>query len=128
MGVQEVHVSRINAPLVASLLVGMETMDPTGRTTPQEIAGMAASGQCFAATAPGSQAVYVMHVQNGVAWVSATKGAGPLDWGNLLLPVIEAQAKGCAAVAFQTARPGLVRKAKRQGYAVTGWILKKAIQ
>lgn len=89
---------------------------------------LASSGQCFAATAEQSQAVYVIQIKNGVAWVAAAKGNGPQDWSAALLPIIEAQAKGCAAVAFQTARPGLVRKAQRQGYAVTGWILKKPIQ
>lgn len=121
------ELSRLEAPLAAALLAGCEHLDASGRTAPQDIEHMAATGQCFAATAPQAQAVYVVEVKNGIAWISAAKGFGPLDWSAMLLPIIEAQAKGCAAVSFQTARPGLVKKAMKQGYAVTGWILKKAI-
>lgn len=95
---------------------------------PSDMKAMTRAGQCFAATAADSQAVYIVKVKNGVAWIDACKGFGALNWSALLLPIIEAQAKGCASVAFQTARPGLVRQAKKQGYTVTGWILKKSIQ
>ena len=128
MAQKEIILSRLEPEFAAALLAGCEPLDASGRTGPGDIARMTASGQCFAATAEQAQAVYVVQVKNSVAWISATKGAGPLDWSALLLPIIEAQAQGCAAVAFQTARPGLVRKAARQGYQVAGWILKKALQ
>lgn len=89
---------------------------------------MAARGQCFAATAPGAQVVYVLRVENGRAWVDAMKGAGAVDWIANALPIIEAQAQGLRAVAFQTGRRGLVRKAQRQGYRVAGYIMEKALQ
>lgn len=124
----EIALSRVSPDLAAAILSGMESLDASGRTGPKDLERIAATGQCFAATAQDSQAVYILHVQNGVAWVSACKGAGPLDWTICLLPIIEAQAKGCAAVGFQTSRAGLVRKAKKQGYNVTGWILTKTLQ
>lgn len=125
---QEVHLSRIPADLAAGLLAGCEALDPAGLTTPDTLRDMTARGACFAATAPGAQAVYVVKVDNGRAWVSACKGTGPVDWSGLLLPIIEQQAQGLRAVAFQTARRGLVRKAKRQGYRVAGYILEKHLQ
>lgn len=124
---EKIYLSRLEPEFAAALLAGCEHLDPTGRTSADSLDRLT-QGQCFAATGELSQAVYVLQVDNGIAWVNACKGYGPTDWTDTLLPVIELQAKGCAAVAFQTARPGLVRKAKQQGYTVTGWILKKAIQ
>lgn len=125
---QEVHLSRIPADLAAQLLTGCERLDPAGLTTSDTLPAMAARGACFAATTDTAQAVYVLKVENGRAWVSACKGAGPVDWSGLLLPVIEQQAQGLQAVAFQTARRGLVRKAQRQGYRVAGYIMEKNLQ
>ena len=124
---KEVHLSRLEPAFAAALLAGCEPLDASGRTGPDDIHAMTRRGQCFVATAPDAQAVYVITVENGIAWVNAAKGAGPLDWSALLLPIIEAQAKGCRAVAFQTKRRGLVRRATRQGYKVTGWILNKEL-
>lgn len=125
---KEIHLSRVDASTAAAILAGCHTLDPAGLTSAQDIAAMTERGHCFAATAPDSQAVYVIKVLNGTAWVDACKGFGPLDWSQTLLPIIEAQAKGCAAVAFQTKRRGLVRQAQKQGYQVAGYIMKKAIQ
>ena len=122
---ETLHLSHIPASLAASLLAGLERLDPRGTTAPNDLHDLTASGQCFAATAGTGQAVYVVKVSNGVAWVSACKGAGPVKWQDVLLPVIERQAAGCKAVAFQTKRRGLVKAAKAQGYEITGWILKK---
>ena len=122
------HLSRLEPDLAAALLVGCERLDPTGMSTAQDLRAMTEAGQCYAATTDGAQAVYVVKVCNGVAWVDACKGAGAVDWSSALLPVIEAQAKGLFSVGFQTARPGLVRKAKKQGYEVAGWILRKKLQ
>lgn len=125
---EKIYLSRLESEFAAAMLAGCEQLDPTGRSNAEAIEQITRDGLCFAATGEDSQAVYVIQVDNGIAWVSACRGFGATDWTNVLLPVIEMQAKGCAAVAFQTARPGLVRKAKQQGYSVTGWILKKAIQ
>ncbi len=122
---ETIHLSRLPHELAAGLLAGCEHLDPSGKTNRHTLGDMARAGQCFAATAEHAQAVYVVRVVNGIAWVDACKGSGPIDWSALLLNVIEKQAQGCASVAFQTKRPGLVRKAKRQGYRVAGWILKK---
>lgn len=110
------------------MLAGCERLDPSGTTSAQGIAAMTERGHCFTATTEGGQAVYVVEVNNGMAWITAAKGEGAIPWRRLLLPMIEAQAAGCEAVGFQTARPGLVKAAQAQGYQVTGWILRKRLQ
>jgi hypothetical protein len=122
---KEINLSRIKPAFAADLLAGCEWLDPSGRTGPDELKALTERGQCFAASATEGKAVYVLDVQNGVAQITACKGSGPVDWSAVLLPAIEAQAKGCQAVTFQTRRRGLVRKAEAQGYTVAGWILKK---
>lgn len=125
---QKICLSRLEPQLAAALLAGLHRADPAGTSTPADVERIAREGMSFAATADNAQAVYTIHVKNGVAWIDACKGNGPVPWSDVLFAVIEAQSKGCAAVGFQTARPGLVRQAKRHGYEVTGWILKKALQ
>jgi len=125
---KEICLSRVEPELAAQILAGLHTLDPRGLCQPQDIQAMAKAGQCFAATAPGAQAVYIVKVSNGIAWIDACKGFGPVDWSLTLLPVIEAQAKGCAAVGFQTKRRGLVKQAKKQGYTVAGYIMRKSLQ
>lgn len=85
-------------------------------------------GQCYAATSERGQAVYVVRIENGVAWVDAAKGFGATDWTAALLPIVEMQAKGLASVGFQTKRRGLVRRAEKQGYHIAGYIMKKELQ
>jgi hypothetical protein len=122
---ETLHLSKLEPALAAQLLAGCAHLDPAGLVSERDIPAIAARGACFAATAEGSQAVYVVHVANGVAWIDAAKGFGPADWSGILLPVIEQQARGVARVAFQTSRRGLVRRALQHGYDVRGWILGK---
>lgn len=127
---KEIVLNRIAPDWAASLLQGMAQLDPAGLTTVQGIANMAENGQCFAAQRGQDGAVYVLRESNGVAWVSACTGTGTgaTPWSRILLPIIERQAQGCEAVAFQTARSGLVRQAQKQGYEITGWIMKKKLK
>lgn len=126
-----VEVSQLHDPMeVAQLLAGIEARDPRGIMQPTDLVRMAYEGACFAATHPesGSQAVYVLKVRNGQAWVEACKGSGAVDFTRTLLPAIELQASALDSVAFQTSRRGLVRKAERQGYRVTGYIMRKDLR
>ena len=127
---ETVAVSRIDAATAAAFLSGLAGQDPRGIVTADTLRQSAERGHCFAVThASGAQAVYIIAVENGQAWVTACKGEGAaVDFTRTLLPAIEHQAQGLAAVAFQTARPGLVRKARAMGYQVTGWIMKKDLQ
>lgn len=125
---ETLQLSALEPHLAAQLLAGCAQLDPCGMLAERDIAGMTASAQCYAATTDAGQAVYLVRVKNGVAWVDAVKGTGRVNWRHVLLPVIEMQAKGCAAVGFQTARPGVVREAQKQGYEITGWIMRKKLQ
>lgn len=124
---QKIFLSRLEPDFAAALLLGMESRDPRGTMTAADLLPMAQASDCFAATAENSQAVYVVQVRNGVAWIAATKGNGLANWTALLLPIIEAQSAGLARVAFQTERAGLKRAAEKQGYTVAGWIMKKEL-
>lgn len=121
--------SRLDPDTAVQLLAGVERFDPRGIADAASLSVMCHAGQCFAITAPGgAQAVYVLKVRNGQAWIDACQGEGATDWTATLLPAIELQASELDSVAFQTARPGLVRKARRQGYHVAGWIMKKDVR
>lgn len=126
---ETVALSRLDPATAARLLAGIEARDPRGIAQSSDVLDTCTRGLCFAATLEGgAQMVYVLNVRNGQAWIAAAKGGGPADLTATLLPVIELQASELDSVAFQTARPGLVRKAQRQGYRVTGWILKKDLR
>lgn len=100
--------------------------DPAKRSTP---ASIAKSGECFRLTADGSEGVFVLQRQGDrlrITGAGAVKSKGLTGTG---LQVIEQIAKrsGCQAVDFQTARPGLVRLAKKQGFKVVGFIMEKSV-
>ena len=96
--------------------------------TPEAIA---ARGECFEMrTAAGACAV-VAHREDGVLWIDAAAAHGPasgMTAAGLALAEETARLQGCGQVSFQTVRPGLVRQAKRHGYVVAGYIMKKAMQ
>lgn len=124
---EEIALTRVEPDLAARLLAGCEGLDPRGLCTPADISAMTHAGLCFAATSGDSQAVYVVRVANGVAWIDAAKGFSPCDWDRKVMALVELQAKGLRQVAFQTRRRGMVRTAERAGYHVAGWILAKEL-
>jgi hypothetical protein len=104
-------------------------LDPRGITTERDMQAIAANGQAFHAGAgPAGSCTYVVQVANGVAWVNAIKGTGAIDWTTVAADMIETQAQGLRAVAFQTARPGLKKRMQKRGYKVAGWIMRKDLQ
>jgi len=127
----QVVIASLEPAAAAQLLAGIERRDPAGTATLADVARDAACGLCFAATeaTTDSRAVYVVDAHHGQLRVRWCMGEGAVDWTRTLLPAIEAQAAraGLHSVAFQTARRGLVRLAERQGYEVTGWILRKDV-
>jgi hypothetical protein len=127
--VEAVTLTRLQPAEAFAMLAGVEVLDPRGNTTPDDLQRMCELGHCFAATPDGGgQAVYVLHVKNGQAWVQAAKGEGHADLTRVVLPCIELQADGLDSIGFQTARRGLVRKAVRQGYRVAGFMLVKDLK
>lgn len=106
----------------------LSELDPRGIWTPADLLAECEQSLCVGVTSGGGQGVYAVQAQNGVAWVAAAAGEGA-DWTRLGLGAIEAHAAGdCEAVAFMTARRGLVLKASRLGYRVTGYVLRKELK
>lgn len=125
-----IEVRPIPAPQAAHQLVGLARLDPRGMLSDADIPAMCDRGECFELVAADGRlrAVYVLEVRNGVAWVSALAGSGQgLDVCQVFDGVTTRQAAGLQRLAFQTARPGLVRKMSGFGYRVTGWIMVKEI-
>ena len=108
----------------AQRLQGLEYLDPRGLATAADIAPMCqAATHCFRVADAVGDAVIVVHLQNRVAWIEAAAGGG----GDNLCRAIDAVvgALDADAIAFQTARPGLVRRAKQLGYSVAGHIMRR---
>lgn len=117
-------VSQIAPHLAANAYRGRVT-DPAGL----EDADSAVVGcQSFRLDGSAGHAVFTLDgLRSGTVWIRAAAGEGPGDMTAQTLQAIEAMAAQVQArrLGFQTARPGLVRKAARHGYRVTGWILQK---
>lgn len=114
---QALSLREVTAGEVAPLLA------PAARyaTTDETLPGLTACGRCFVIEADGRPvAGYVLQRQGDECYVLAFAGAAQLDLTGLLARLIEAQAAGLDSIAFQTRRPGLVRKAARLGYRVAG--------
>lgn len=124
-----VALNRIAPQLAAAMLQGAERFDPCGAMRAADLVERCERGLCFTATVDAGQAVYVLHLKNRQAWIEAAAGAAPLDLVRTVLPAIEDQVSLDAdSVAFQTMRPGLVKKAEALGYRRVGWIMKKELQ
>lgn len=98
--------------------------DPAGRATPQSVAN---SGQSFELKTSAGRLVFTVTRIDDCMWIEGAAGNGADDMTAYGLAFIEgmAEAAGLDSVGFQTARPGLARKAVKQGYSIVGWILKK---
>jgi len=119
---------RITAAQAVRELAGLDTLDPTGRATPDSVARACRAGQCGEiVTDDGSRAVMVTQQAGRALWVYALAGdgkGGTVETASNTAGVI-AQAAGLDLLATQTARPGLVRKLKACGWEVSGWVLTK---
>src|SRR5205814_5161465 len=110
---QGLTLAPIDAARAARAIAGIERLDPTGMGDASEVEAVTRNGRCFELSGAAANAVYVVHVRNGVAWVDALQGSGHVDVSVLVAGLLEQQAAGLDAIAFQTARRGLVRKAPR---------------
>jgi hypothetical protein len=126
---QVINVSRLDPETAATLLAGLDKRDPRGIAQPADVLEMVKRGECMAITQQGTgQCVVVLNVNRGQGWINAAQGEGQGDITGLALAAVEAMARGrLDSIAFQTMRPGLVRKAEKRGYGVVGWILKKEL-
>ena len=93
----------------------------------QDAQSMAAGGKSLAFQIGDGELVATLSTDGQTLWVDAAAGeGGVLDTGFALAEQIAKQS-GCSAVSFQTARAGMVKKARAAGYEVTGFILKKIL-
>jgi hypothetical protein len=122
-----VQTINLTAHQAATALAGMAGLDPRGLVTDADIAGMCQTGMCMGLQSADGAVVMVLQVRDGVIWVDAVRGAGRVDLTAAVDQALTAL-PGARAVAFQTARPGLVRKAQRLGYQVTGYVMRKDLQ
>lgn len=123
---EDVAVQEISAASAAAAMRRAGLRAPLGCDTPEDIA---AYGRCFELRTPEGVGVFVLRVQGAVLWVDgagARSGEGLTGAGLALFDHIARQA-GCEEIAFETTRPGLVRKSKQAGYALAGYIMKKAV-
>lgn len=114
----------ISAHQAAAVMAAAGVADPAGLHTP---ASIAASGHCYALETDAGRGVFVCEKRGGQLWIhgaGSTDGTGMIHTGMDTAEALSRHA-GCDSVAFQTARPGLVRIAKRRGYRVVGVILEK---
>ena len=92
---------------------------------------IAHGGDCFLMTTGAGECVAVIRRKGSVLWldgVAATRpGQGVIEAGFQLAEQI-AKRTGCTQIAFETQRRGLVRESKKTGFAVAGYIMKKAIE
>lgn len=105
-------------------------LDPRGVATPADLVRF---GEPFELQTDDGEGVFVARIHRGdgpsVLWIDGAAGtskAGLVDTGLALFEEMARQS-GCAAVAFETVRAGLVKLAQQRGYLVAGFILKKAV-
>jgi hypothetical protein len=122
-----VEVKEITAADAAATMRAAGLAAPLACDTPEDIA---AYGQCFQLRTGTGVGVFVLRKQGGVMWVDGAgarvRGTGLTEDGLALFDHIARQA-GCTEIAFETTRPGLVKKSKLAGYTVAGYIMKKAV-
>lgn len=101
-------------------------VDKHAQFTPE---GLADSGQCFKLTTAGGEGVFVAEKRGNHLWIHGAAGVKSSGLTGVGLVVIEALAResGAEFVVFETERAGLAKLAKKQGYRVSGMIMKKRV-
>lgn len=131
MAADLIGVEHVSSQHAARVFQAAGVIDPEGRASP---AGMAA-GTCVRVRAPRGAVVVSYTAEPTRLWCIAAAGEGAgadrIQACDAVLSLI-AKRQGLRLVAFQTARRGLVRRARALGYRVTGragrgWIMTKAL-
>ncbi|MCA3780139.1 MAG: hypothetical protein IOC39_24185 [Burkholderia sp.] len=114
-----VTVREVGADVARPLLARVDAFDTSGGV--DTVASMTTIGRCFVIAHDGRDVgAYVLQRQGNECFVLAAQGGAEFDLTAFLSVVVEAHARGLASIAFQTRRPGLIRKAKRYGYYIAG--------
>lgn len=124
----EIEVTQIAPSLAASAMTAAGLRAPLDCDTVDQIAH---GGECFTLTTSGGACVAVIRRKGSVLWIDgagATQPGQGITEAGLLLAEHIARRTGCNQIAFETQRRGLVRKSKKSGFAVAGYIMQKAIE
>lgn len=117
----QVSVREVGAIEVRPLLAPVERFDTTNGVETVEVMTACPGARCFVISQDGRDtAAYVLQRQGDECYVLAAAGDVDFDLTAFGLALIEAHATGLRSVAFQTKRPGLIKKASRLGYRVAG--------
>lgn len=119
-------VQEVTTAAAGQALARAGVVDPRGVNTPEAIA---AGGQCLRLVTDHGECVMVVRVDAGTFWVDGaasdeSKGLAPL-LGQLAIEA--AKRAGCRRVAFETARPGLVRLARRRGWKFAAFVMEHEV-
>lgn len=122
----QIRVSPAEPGATAAALSAAGLAAPLSCDTPERIAR---GGECLELETDGLKAVVVLRRDGPVLWVD---GVGRVEGDGLLamgfdLAKETAAACGCSEVAFETARPGLVKLGVQHGFEVAGHIMKAKI-
>lgn len=115
-----VHMGQVDPAAAAQAYEAHVHLDPEGIATPESLA---AAGPSFGIETEQGRTVFTLSSAGGVCWIHAAAGTG-YGMTRPAFAVIEqiAARAGCKRVAFQTLRRGLVRRARRLGYHITGQV------
>lgn len=119
------QVEKISTSEASEFFQGFRLVDPKGsETLAQALTGAA----CFAVEDECGKSVFAVRKEGQKLWVCAAAGAGKhAVFDSLERGIFELAGEvGASSIGFQTARRGLVAKAKKAGYRVTGYIMEKA--
>lgn len=100
--------------------------DPNRQFTAESLAG---SGQAFRLTTGTASGVFVAEVRGNHLWIHGAGAAASSGLTAAGLALFDAMATtaGCEFIAFETARPGLARLAKKNGYRPAAVVMKKKV-
>lgn len=119
--------SQVSQDAAAQALRAAGLTDPAQQFTPESLA---ASGQAFQLTTAGGTGVFVAEKRGTHLWIHGAGGVQTKGLTAAGFEVIEALARqaDCDFVAFETARPGLSRLAKKTGFKVSAMVMKKKVR
>lgn len=123
---EKIKLTPVTPDHAASVMRAAGMVDPGRQDTPESIAR---AGCAFELKAGGGDAVLVLKKRGSQLWVMGAAAVASKGLTPVCFEAIEAIARksACCQVAFQTARPGLVRLAKKSGYRIAGFIMEKGV-
>lgn len=122
----QIQVEEVTAEMAAAALARAGVVDPRGDNTPGDIAR---GGSCLRVRTENGDCFIVARVQGETFWMDGAASDRSEGLAPLLGHLAEefARRAGCRRVAFETARPGLVRLARRRGWRFAAFVMEKEV-